>query len=153
MAAATRALSVAPAEVAATAERLQIETKTLGRTIRRLQEELAAGRAANLRAAAQDIGGHRGVLRHEPGWDAAGLKTLAGAIVSEPGTIALLVGDGSPAPVVVARSADVAFDAAGWMKQATAALGGRGGGRPELAQGGLGVSPERILEFARETLK
>jgi alanyl-tRNA synthetase len=153
MGAASRALSVSPAEVAATVERLQADMKELGRAIRRLQDEVAAGRAARLRADATDIGGRRGVLKHEPGWDAAGLKTLASAIVDEPGTIALLVGDGSPAPVVIARSGDVDFDAAGWMKQAAASLGGRGGGRPELAQGGLGASPERVLEYAKDTLK
>ena len=151
--AASRALSVAPAEVGPTVERLQAEMKALGRTMRRLQDEVAEGRAAGLRAAAQDIAGRRGVLRHEPGWDAAALKTLASAIVRESGTIALLVGDGTPAPVVIARSADVDLDAAEWMKQAAGSLGGRGGGRPELAQGGLGVSPERILAYARETLK
>ncbi|HYN09351.1 MAG TPA: alanyl-tRNA editing protein [Vicinamibacterales bacterium] len=153
MTAATRALSVSPADVAAAIERMQADAKDLGRTIRRLQDDVAASRAATLRAGATDIGGRRGVLRHEPGWDAAGLKTLASAIVSEPGTIAILIGDGTPAPVVVARSADVDLDAAAWMKQAAAALGGRGGGRPELAQGGLGVSPDRILTFAKETLK
>jgi alanyl-tRNA synthetase len=153
MGAATRALSVAPVDVGAAVERLQADTKDLSRTIRRLQDEVAVGRAAILRAGAQDIAGRRGVLRHEPGWDAAGLKTLAIAIVAEPGTIAVLVGDGTPAPVVIARSADVDLDAAAWMKQAAGSLGGRGGGRPELAQGGLGVSPDRILTFARETLK
>jgi alanyl-tRNA synthetase len=153
MNAASRALSVSPAEVGATVERLQADMKELSRAIRRLQDEVAAGRAARLRADATDIGGRRGVLKHEPGWDAAGLKTLASAIVDEPGTIAILVGDGSPAPVVIARSGDVDFDAAGWMKQAAASLGGRGGGRPELAQGGLGASPERVLEYAKDTLK
>jgi alanyl-tRNA synthetase len=38
------------------------------------------------------------------------------------------------------------------MKRAASELGGRGGGRPEAAQGGLDASPERILEFARATL-
>jgi alanyl-tRNA synthetase len=55
--------------------------------------------------------------------------------------------------VVIARSGDVDFDAAGWLKQAAATLGGRGGGRAELAQGGLGASPQRVLEYARDTLR
>jgi alanyl-tRNA synthetase len=38
------------------------------------------------------------------------------------------------------------------MKHATAAFGGRGGGRPELAQGGITAAPEDILKLARETL-
>jgi alanyl-tRNA synthetase len=77
---------------------------------------------------------------------------LAAALVAESGFVTILVGDGQPAPVVVARSADVAFDAGAWMKQATQALGGRGGGRPEQAQGGLTASVDQILTFARETV-
>jgi alanyl-tRNA synthetase len=63
-----------------------------------------------------------------------------------------LVGDGQPAPVVVARSAEVTFDAGAWMKRATAELGGRGGGRPELAQGGIQADATRIITFASNTL-
>jgi alanyl-tRNA synthetase len=77
---------------------------------------------------------------------------LASAIVSESGLVVVLTGDGQPTPVVVARSADVDLDAGAWMKRATAELGGRGGGRPESAQGGLDARPERVLDFARQTL-
>jgi len=38
------------------------------------------------------------------------------------------------------------------MKGATAALGGRGGGRPEAAQGGVAAAPEAVVEYARKTL-
>jgi hypothetical protein len=38
------------------------------------------------------------------------------------------------------------------MRQATEVLGGRGGGKPELAQGVLAADPERILDFARKSL-
>ena len=57
MTAASRALSVTPADVAPTIERMQTDAKTLGRTIRKLQEEVADSRAGALRAAAQDIAG------------------------------------------------------------------------------------------------
>ncbi len=153
---ATRALSVAPGELPATIERLQVEVRDLGRTVRRLQEEAAVTRAAEFRAGAETIGPYRGVLRDVPGWDAALLKTLAAAVVAEPGFVVVLTGTGQPAsgqpvPVVIARSADVDLDAGAWMKRATAELGGRGGGRAELAQGGLPVSSERVLAFARES--
>ena len=153
---ATRALSVAPGELTATIERLQTDVKDLGRTVRRLQEEAAATRAAEFRAAAETIGRYRGVLRDVPGWDASLLKTLAAAIVAEPGFVVVLTGTGQPAsgqpvPVVVARSADVDLDANAWMKRATAELGGRGGGRAELAQGGLPVGADRVLAFARDS--
>jgi len=149
---ATRALSVAPAELGPAIERMRAEAKADGRAIRQLQEEVAAHRAATFRAEGETVGPLRGVLRTVPGWDAAALKALALAIVSEPGVVAVLVGDGRPAPVVIARSPDVAVDAGAWLRRATAELGGRGGGRPELAQGGIDADGGEILTFARRTL-
>jgi len=152
VAGATRALSVSPAELAGAIERLHGDLKTAGRLTRRLQDELAGFRAADLRGRAETIGPYRGVLTAQPGWDAASLKVLAQAIVSEPGLVVVMTGDGEPTPVVVARSADVAVDAAAWMKRAAGELGGRGGGRPEMAQGGLTARADQVLEFARRTL-
>jgi alanyl-tRNA synthetase len=92
------------------------------------------------------------VIAGQPGWDAAALKFLASAVVSVPGFVVVLTGEGRPVPVVVARSEDVAFDAGLWIKDATAALGGRGGGRPEMAQGGLAAEAKDVLARASETL-
>lgn len=150
---ATRVLSVTPPEVAATIARLRDEVAASSRVIRRQQEQLAAYRAVELRQAAETIGAYRGVLRAELGQDAASLKSLASAVVAGPGLVVVLTGDGTPTPVVVMRSDGVEFDAAGWMRAALAALGGRGGGRPEAAQGGLSATSEEILAFARETLR
>ena len=50
--------------------------------------------------------------------------------------MALLVGGPAPSAIVVARAPDVAIDCAAILKQLTATFGGKGGGRPELAQGG-----------------
>ena len=41
-----------------------------------------------------------------------------------------------PASIVVARAADRRVDAGALLKQLVARFGGKGGGRPELAQGG-----------------
>src|SRR5262249_25292162 len=110
---------------------------------------------------AETVRGGRGVLRGVPGADPATLKALAAAIVGEPGFVVVLVGvpeESAPAtstpmaPVVVARSADIVFDAGAWLKQATARFGGRGGGRPELAQGGLMAAADDVLGFARESM-
>ena len=152
VAAATRVLSVGAGELAPSIERLQSELKAAARMVRKLQEEVAAGRARAIRDEAETIDGRRVVIRSEPGWDAAALKLLASAVVSEPGVLVVLAGDGTPVPVVAARSADVGWDAGAFLKQATAALGGRGGGRPELAQGGIPAEVHRILTFARGTV-
>jgi alanyl-tRNA synthetase len=148
----TRALSIGPPELAATVTRLQEEQKSQTRTIRRLQEESATTLATALVDAAQDIRGVRYVLSGQPGWDGAALKTLAAAIIAGPGRVTILAGEGQPSPVVVARSADLSFDAGAWLKGAMAALGGRGGGRPELAQGGIPATPDQILAHARKTI-
>ena len=52
--------------------------------------------------------------------------------------------------LVVARASDVALDASAVVKQLTAQFGGKGGGRPELAQGGgLNGTPADVLTAAR----
>lgn len=144
-----RLLSVTVGELPAAIARLQADAKSSARVIRDLQQEVAEQRAEIFRRTAETLGGYRGVLRHEAGWDQSGLKALASAVVREPGFVAVLVGSGQPSPVVVARSSDAAFDAAGWMKAATEKFGGRGGGRPEMAQGGIPATPEEILMLAR----
>jgi len=53
----------------------------------------------------------------------------------------------------VARSADVALDAAALFKTLVGRFGGKGGGRPDLAQGGgLDAPGSTILEAARAGL-
>ena len=149
---ASRVLSVSGAELPASVERLQQEVKRAARDLKHAQEELTGYRAEKFRHQAETIGGVRGVLTADSSWDAATAKMLASMIVSEPGFVAVLIGGGTPAPVVMARSADVTADAGAWMREATAALGGRGGGRPELAQGGIPAAAEEILKLAREAL-
>ena len=101
---------------------------------------------------AEILGSHRVVLRVDPASDAATLKNLAQAIVAEPGLVVVLIGGGTPAPVVVTRSAEGAVDAGAVIRALTAKLGGRGGGRPEMAQGGLTAPPDAIVAFVRQTL-
>ncbi len=147
-----RQLTVAPHELAGAVERLHTENRTAQKTIRALQEELATHLATTLVVSAEDVGQFRRVLVAQPGWDAAALKTLASALASHPGIVAVVTGSGTPAPLVVARAADLTFDAGACVKQITAALSGRGGGRSELAQGAAGDSAQ-ILALARESVR
>jgi alanyl-tRNA synthetase len=151
-AAAARLVSAAAADLPSAIERLQAEIKATSKTAQRLEDEVMVHRATALRAGAETIGGLRVVLTAEAVSDPATLKRLVAAVVREPGFVALAVGEGQPAPVVIARSADVFLDAGSWLKRAAQALGGRGGGRSEQAQGGLTASPADILRHARQTL-
>jgi len=150
---ALRPLSVGAPELAAAIERIQTENKAHQRTIRSMQEQVAGHLAQTLRAGATTVGGLRAVLHAQPGWDATAIKGLATAATAEPGTVAIIVGEGSPTPVVASRSAGVTFDCGAWMKSVTTALGGRCGGKLELAQGGVAATVDAILDHAREFLK
>jgi len=52
----------------------------------------------------------------------------------------------------VARSTDVTVDAGALVKALLAELGGRGGGRPELAQGGVTAGASAVVAGARRHL-
>ena len=60
----------------------------------------------------------------------------------------------SPALVVIARAPDVAVDAAAVVKALVARFGGKGGGKPDLAQGGgLAGDVSDIVAAARVMLQ
>src|SRR5262249_45915087 len=81
------------------------------------------------------------------------LKMLAVKICSRPGTVALLADQSDQLRVVFARSGDLGVDMAALLKKTVERFKGRGGGRPNLAQGGgLTGSVDEILKFVRDLL-
>jgi alanyl-tRNA synthetase len=152
--AAVRLLSVLPQEVPDGIERLQAETRERQRSLTALEQELARYRAADLAATAETTATGKAVLAtvDEDG-DANRLKSLASSIVSRPGYVVVLVSSSRPAVVVAARSQDVSIAANQVIAGLIARFGGRGGGRPDLAQaGGLDAPAEAILESARSLI-
>jgi alanyl-tRNA synthetase len=78
------------------------------------------------------------------------LKMLAVKICARPGTVALLADEGDQLRVVFARSADSKADMNAVLKKTLERFGGRGGGRPNIAQGGgfTADSAATVLHFA-----
>ncbi len=149
MGASLRLLSVSSEELPAAIERLQADAKETKRTMRDLEGRLAQHEAAGLAAAA--VEGR--VVAALEGWDQNGLKTIAVAIAGRPGCVAALVGVPAPSAIVIARHASLPTDCAAVLKQVVARFGGKGGGRPDLAQGGgLQGDPEAIAAYLRELL-
>ena len=149
VAASGRLLSALPHELPATIERLQIEAKEQKRTNARMNAELAEFRARALADTAEPTEVGRLVLKSVDG-DALALKSLAQAVVAQPGFVVVLVSAATPALVIVARSADAKPSAQTILAGLVAAFGGRGGGKPDLAQaGGLNATPATILDHAR----
>lgn len=148
-----RHLSVPPAELPAAIERAQADNKTLRREIRGLLEKLAPYQAAELVAGAQEVGGVKIVVRALDGHDATSLKSVATAAAARPRVAAALFTAVPPYLVAVARSTDVAVDAGAVVRALTARFGGRGGGRPDLAQGGgLNGTLQQMLDTASTLL-
>lgn len=145
-------ISVHPDELPAAIGRLHDELKAQRTTIRAQQEKLAGAEAAALRASAEVADGAALVVAYVPGWDSAGLKLLASTLTSGAGVVAALVGDGNPAPVVIARSDDGRIDAGEILRALLAELGGKGGGKPGMAQGAVSAAAAPVVAELRTRL-
>jgi alanyl-tRNA synthetase len=149
-----RHLSVAPEDLASAVERLQGDNKSLQRALRAANEKLAVHEASALVVRGERVGNRLLVVEAVPDLDAGALKAMAAAAAAEPGAAVVLVGAVPPALVVVASHPDTGIDANATLKALVARFGGRGGGKPELAQGGgLMGSTEDLLAAAKELLK
>jgi alanyl-tRNA synthetase len=149
-----RLLSVLPGEIPAGVEKLQAAARQQQKAQEGLQERLAVHEAAALQASGEQIGGAKVVAAAVSGWDAAGLKKLASAIVSKPGTIAVLLTTETPSLVAVARSQDLTVDAGAVLKPLLDRFGGKGGGKGAVAQaGGLSGEAGAILAAAKDHVR
>jgi len=153
MASSVRLLSVLPPDLPAGIERLQADARETRRHVKDLQGRLAAFEAAALAEHAEPHGGGRAVVAALEDLDPNGLKTRAAAIAARPGHTAVLFSTPAPSAVVIARAPDAPFDCAAALERLTERFGGKGGGRPELAQGGgLQGSIDEMIAFAKGLL-
>ena len=159
--------SVGRDEAAEGAARLQEENKLLGRRLRAAEELAARAEARELLeeargGATEAVGGEAAreaygetakaeggvavVARVFEGRDAESLRRLAAALAAHGRVVALLGSrEEAGARLVFARSSDTGADMNALMREACLLLGGRGGGRPDMAQGG-GPRVERLSE-------
>ena len=153
VAASSRLLSTAADDLPRGIERVQEDGRDLRRRVKDLETRLAGYEADAIAARAADLHGFRAVVEAVPDADMNAIKTIAQSVAARPGHVAVLLTASSPTSVVVSRAADVPLDAARVLKQLIAQFGGKGGGRPELAQGGgLTARTDEILATARQAL-
>jgi alanyl-tRNA synthetase len=152
-AASVRLLSVLAQELPGAIERLQTEMKDQKRALSLQQQELAQYRADELAATSESLPGAKLVARALDA-DAVTLKAMAASVASRPGFVVALLSATAPTVAVIARSDGLNISAQQVITALVERFGGRGGGRPELAQaGGLVGSARDILSAVRDHLR
>src|SRR6478672_1367094 len=137
-------------DVAQHASQLVEESKELRRQVRALEEIEAGVEAERLfasvsvssdaaeGAADAAVGGAPRVIKHVfEGRDTEFLKRVAHSLIARSPLVALLGSrENNTAKLVFARSPDAPSDMNALMREACAVIDGRGGGKPDMAQGG-----------------
>ncbi len=120
--------------------RLVDENKKLRRRVGELEQVASRIEAEELITKATEVASSEGSIVIAKVFDdrsAESLKHLALAVIVHPNTVALLGSrDSDTARLVFARSTDVPGDMNALMRQACSMIDGRGGGKPDMVQGG-----------------
>jgi alanyl-tRNA synthetase len=131
--------------------KLQEDYRAAARALKAASSQLVEYEAAALLAETRAENGRRLIVRIYDQRDPAEMKLLAQRLSAAEGVIALLGSAGSKAQLVFARSADRTEDMNALLKLALAQLGdARGGGQPNMAQGGGVPADEAAVRRALE---
>lgn len=146
-------LKVPSTEVVPRVSDLLARLRTTEKELSRARLQALLGRGAELAAAASQVNGARHVGHRVEGAGAADARTLALDVrgrldAAVPGVVTIVgVSDGKPSVVVALNDAARAsgLRAGALVRVAATALGGSGGGKDDVAQGG-GTDPDRVPE-------
>jgi alanyl-tRNA synthetase len=156
-----REFTVGHWELGALVHRLDDELREARRELRTARDTLLDAEAAMLLERGRRAGDTLLVHAHLPNHSPEDLKHLAQRLAGQPGTVVLLGSGqaGQKGSFVFARGADVDLHVGDLMRRACEAIGGRGGGRPEFAQGGgtrgeaVAIALQAALESAAGELR
>ena len=154
-----RNFTVGREEVINSVTRLGDDHKALLKRARLMAEAAAAIEAREILSRVGESNGQRIVVLTLDDRDFDEAKLLAHKLVAEASVVAMLaVPKGNAVKLVFARSADASHDMNALLRAACESLGGRGGGKPDFAQGGgsriemldhvLAQTKEKILASA-----
>ncbi len=143
--------TVADAELADAVGRLEDEARALRKALEHTQARLFELEAAHLLAGAERVGDVRVVARVFDDRNGEAVKRLALHLAAQGRCVALLASRTDRVQVAFARSDDVGYDMAALLRQVAPIFGGRGGGQPQIAQGG-GTDAARIEEAIRHAV-
>ena len=142
-------------ELAGTVHRLADDLKEARRELRRTRDAFLDAEASALWHQARTLGPARVVSAHFRGRALDDLKHLAQRLITHAFTVALLATeghDGEKSYFTFACSDDLDAHMGTLVRQACEVIGGRGGGRPNFAQGG-GPQGDRVAEALDRTFR
>ena len=145
-------LSTATDNLAAHVAAMQEALKAANLELNRLRRENALRELEAMVETAPRMPGGAAVIAHMLTGDANLVRDAASHLIRRPGVVALLGADAGAgrSVFVFARSADVDIHMGRLLSDAARPLGGKGGGRPDFAQGG---GPVEILYDAERRIK
>jgi alanyl-tRNA synthetase len=154
---------VPPAEVSARIDALEAQLAEAQRRLEEQRREASSGAADRLVAQAEEVAGVRLVGASVEAQSSDDLRAMADRLRRQLGSAVVVLGaapEGRPALLVAATDDVVArgLRADEMVKEGAAVIGGRGGGRPNLAQAGgrdaskLAEAVEVATRRARELL-
>lgn len=147
---AANALSTRPEQLQKSVENLLKRLREAELELGRLRRERLFASIPARMAGAEALPGGGRLICAEIEADPASLKDFASKLIEEDGVVALLAARaGERYNYVFARSADLNCDMGAALSAAAKPLGGKGGGRPDFAQGG---GPLEAIRAAREAL-
>jgi len=121
--------------------------RQLEKELEQLKAKAASATGSDLAGSAIEVGGVRTLAARVDGLDGKALLALVDQLKNKLGSAVILLGGVLDDKVVlvagVTQDLTGKFKAGELMKQAAAMVGGKGGGRPDMAQGG-GSEPHKL---------
>jgi alanyl-tRNA synthetase len=152
-------IKASPLEVAARVEKMTGELKQLEREVQALKARLAAGGARDLMSEVTEVDGVKVLVTQTEVDDARALRETGDSLKIRLGSgIIVLAGIGQDKVSLLAMVTDDLtdrFNAGKLLQSIAAVLGGKGGGKADMAQGG-GKDPSKVPEAlarAKELVK
>jgi len=140
-------LKAQPQELAAKLAQIQDQVKALEKELARYKSKLASSQGEDLADQAVEVGGVKVLAARVEGADAKALRELADGLKDRLRSCALVLAavEGDKVSLVASVSADLTarLKAGELVNHVAAQVGGKGGGRPDMAQAG-GTRPENL---------
>src|SRR5690554_621045 len=133
-------LKSAPDQLPQRLEQLVSRSRELEKEIERLKQKLASGSGNDLSSQVQEINGVKVLAAHLEGVDGKTLRTTMDQLKDKLGSAVILLAatEGDKISVVAGVTKDLSsrFNAGELVRHVSEQLGGKGGGRADMAQGG-----------------